>query len=109
MDFLLYSSSRTHSSQIPPRHHMKINPGLTGVLFIWGTLAYRLLIKSIFVGLEAAHIRWHQFSGPDINENGLALCSIHHRLFERGALCNTRLIHLGSESSQWFRCRGMVS
>ena len=37
------------------------------------------------VGLEAAHIKWHQAGGPDIEVNGLALCSLHHKLFDRGA------------------------
>ena len=37
------------------------------------------------VGLEAAHIRWHQAGGPDIEGNGMALCSLHHKLFDRGA------------------------
>ena len=38
------------------------------------------------VGLEAAHVRWFQFSGPDEADNGLALCSLHHKLFDRGVL-----------------------
>ncbi len=37
------------------------------------------------VGMEAAHIKWHQAGGPDQPANGLALCSLHHRLFDRGA------------------------
>lgn len=36
------------------------------------------------VGIEAAHIKWHQAGGPDEEENGLALCSLHHKLFDRG-------------------------
>ncbi len=35
--------------------------------------------------LEAAHIKWHQANGPDIESNGLALCSTHHKLFDRGS------------------------
>ncbi len=38
------------------------------------------------VGIEAAHIRWFNFEGPDELDNGLALCSLHHKLFDRGAL-----------------------
>lgn len=41
------------------------------------------------VGLEAAHIRWHQAGGPAVLSNGLALCSLHHRLFDRGAFTLT--------------------
>lgn len=38
------------------------------------------------VGVEAAHVRWFNFDGPDEPDNGLALCSLHHKLFDRGAL-----------------------
>ncbi|MFD9905752.1 phosphorothioated DNA-binding restriction endonuclease [Streptomyces sp. NPDC059063] len=38
------------------------------------------------VGLEAAHVRWHSQDGPDEVHNGLALCSLHHALFDLGAL-----------------------
>jgi len=37
------------------------------------------------LGVEAAHIRWHQSGGPDVVPNGLCLCVLHHRLFDRGA------------------------
>lgn len=37
------------------------------------------------VGVEAAHIRWHSEDGPDDTPNGLALCCLHHTLFDRGA------------------------
>jgi putative restriction endonuclease len=42
-------------------------------------------IDNFQVALEAAHIKWHQAGGPDIEQNGLALCSLHHKLFDRGA------------------------
>lgn len=38
------------------------------------------------VGIEAAHVRWFKLGGPDELDNGLALCSLHHKLFDRGAL-----------------------
>ncbi|TDC22582.1 restriction endonuclease [Streptomyces sp. 8K308] len=38
------------------------------------------------VGLEAAHIRWHSQDGPDELPNALALCSLHHTLFDLGVL-----------------------
>ena len=44
-----------------------------------------LRLGSITIGLEAAHIRWHQAGGPDIEQNGLALCSTHHKTFDLGA------------------------
>ncbi len=36
------------------------------------------------VALEAAHILPREKGGPDTEENGLALCSLHHKLFDRG-------------------------
>ena len=44
-----------------------------------------LRIGSITVGIEAAHIKWHQAGGPDIESNGIALCSLHHKIFDLGA------------------------
>lgn len=38
------------------------------------------------VGVEAAHVRWFAFDGPDSLDNGLALCSLHHKLFDMGVL-----------------------
>lgn len=38
------------------------------------------------VGVDAAHVKMRSHSGPDRIENGLALCALHHRLFDRGAL-----------------------
>ena len=46
---------------------------------------YDLRLGSTQVALEAAHIKWHQAGGPDLETNGLALCSMHHKLFDRGA------------------------
>ena len=36
-------------------------------------------------GLEAAHIMWHTVGGPDDESNGLALCVLHHKVFDLGA------------------------
>lgn len=38
------------------------------------------------MGLEAAHIKWHSHGGPDDVTNGLALCGLHHKALDRGAL-----------------------
>ena len=38
------------------------------------------------VGLDAAHIRWWAFDGPDTVDNGLCLCSFHHKMLDRGVL-----------------------
>lgn len=38
------------------------------------------------VGLDAAHVRWFAFDGADDLDNGLALCVLHHKLFDLGVL-----------------------
>lgn len=43
-------------------------------------------LGGVAVGIEAAHVRWFNLGGPDAPNNGLALCSLHHKLFDRGAL-----------------------
>lgn len=43
-------------------------------------------VDSDLVALDAAHIRWHAAGGPDKVRNGLALCILHHRTLDRGAI-----------------------
>ncbi|MFB7334396.1 phosphorothioated DNA-binding restriction endonuclease [Streptomyces adustus] len=43
-------------------------------------------IGTVPVGLEAAHVHWWAFGGPDDVANGLCLCSLHHKLFDKGVL-----------------------
>jgi putative restriction endonuclease len=38
------------------------------------------------VALDAAHVRWHAFDGPDDLENAVCLCTLHHKLFDLGAI-----------------------
>lgn len=37
-------------------------------------------------GIDAAHVRCFKLGGPDELDNGMALCSLHHKLFDRGML-----------------------
>ncbi len=39
---------------------------------------FNVRIADSLVALEAAHIKWHQAGGPDMEYNGIALCSLHH-------------------------------
>ncbi|MDX5431110.1 MAG: HNH endonuclease, partial [Bacteroidota bacterium] len=45
---------------------------------------YQIRSGDQLVGLEAAHIRWHAANGTDTVDNGIALCAIHHKLFDYG-------------------------
>jgi putative restriction endonuclease len=42
-------------------------------------------IDGALVGVEAAHVKWHQARGPSTVDNGISFCSLHHKLFDRGA------------------------
>jgi len=50
---------------------------------------YDVRLGSADLGLDAAHIMWHQANGPDLSANGLACCSLHHRALDRGAISLT--------------------
>jgi len=47
---------------------------------------YDARIGDTLAGVEAAHIKWKTVGGPDIVKNGIALCSIHHKMFDLGAV-----------------------
>ena len=60
------------------------------------------------LALEAAHIRWHTHAGPSEVRNGLSLCVLHHKLFDRGAftlrpdhsiLVSSHLAGIGSQAA----------
>lgn len=50
---------------------------------------FSVRLRHQLLALEAAHIMWHQAGGPDVEVNGLALCSTHHKLFDMGAFTVT--------------------
>jgi putative restriction endonuclease len=47
---------------------------------------YDTKMNGAAIALEAAHIKMHSAGGPDDIDNGLALCVIHHKLFDLGAI-----------------------
>ena len=46
------------------------------------------------IGIEAAHIKWKQAQGPDEISNGIALCALHHKLLDKGAVHVTEDLRL---------------
>jgi putative restriction endonuclease len=38
------------------------------------------------LGLEAVHIKWYAWHGPDQVDNGVALCAFHHVALDTGAV-----------------------
>ena len=46
---------------------------------------YDIRLGDDLLGMEAAHVKWRAYGGPDKVQNGLALCGFHHKAFDRGA------------------------
>lgn len=46
---------------------------------------FDLRIGNVSAGLEAAHIQWFTADGPDDVTNGMAMCALHHKIFDLGA------------------------
>ncbi len=71
-----------------PQHH---SPHLRARCAVCG---YDGMLGNTDLGIEAAHVRWHAAGGSDTEDNGIALCSFHHKVFDRGAIGfdNTRRI-----------------
>ncbi|MFF2813826.1 phosphorothioated DNA-binding restriction endonuclease [Streptomyces sp. NPDC058000] len=59
---------------------------LTAYEFQCAFCGYDGALGASTVGLEAAHVRWWSHDGPDEVDNGLCLCSLHHKLFDKGVL-----------------------
>jgi putative restriction endonuclease len=55
---------------------------------------FNVRLGNSLIALEAAHIKWHQAGGPDNEENGVALCALHHKLFDRGAFTVSRELNI---------------
>lgn len=68
------------------------------VLQVWDRqcafCAFDGTIGGAVAALEAAHVRWFSFDGPDDLDNGLALCVLHHKLFDLGAIGLDDDLHL---------------
>jgi len=70
---------------------------------------FEVRLRNQPVALEAAHIQWHHAGGPDIEPNGIALCTMHHKLFDRGAFTLDRdyqvevseYVHGGKGLHEW--------
>src|SRR6185312_12265725 len=68
----------------------QFEPSLEAVLradpSLVNSAARALVLSGASVGIDAAHVRWFAFHGPDDLDNGLALCVLHHKLFDMGVL-----------------------
>jgi hypothetical protein len=63
---------------------------------------------STSVALEAAHIKWKQHGGPCEISNGLALCAIHHKAFDKGSIGLDESMRVQVSRSKWQRHGGQT-
>ncbi len=42
-------------------------------------------LRNQTIGLDSAHIKWHAAGGSEEVTNGVAMCTLHHKLFDLGA------------------------
>jgi putative restriction endonuclease len=68
------------------RNHLYANKVLTNYRYKCAMCGFTGLFNESPFGLDAAHIKWHAYGGPDEMCNGIALCKLHHWAFDRGAL-----------------------
>jgi putative restriction endonuclease len=47
---------------------------------------FHAVLNGQATGVDAAHVQWHAYRGPDTVENGIALCKLHHWAFDKGIL-----------------------
>jgi putative restriction endonuclease len=73
------------AAEVKPRDPYFRNKVLRAYEYQCAVCGFNVRLGDSLVALEAAHIKWHQAGGPDLENNGIALCSMHHKLFDRGA------------------------
>ena len=55
---------------------------------------FRVRFENQPIALEVTYIKSPKAGGPDAEENGLALCSLHHELFNKGAFTLSENLHV---------------
>lgn len=74
----------------PPDKKTRSNKWKQDILLAWDQAcafcSYDGRLVDAPIGIDAAHIHWFNHGGDDAPDNGMALCSLHHRLFDYGAI-----------------------
>lgn len=94
---------------LPIRESQRSNPNFrSDVLNVYqekcAVCGFRVRLENRPIALEATHIKLPEAGGPDAEENGLALCSLHHALFKKGAF--TLSEELRVLVSKWTKGKG---
>jgi putative restriction endonuclease len=76
------------------------NRVLTAYEYRCAVCGFNVHLGDTLIAVEAAHIKWHQAGGPDLEQNGIALCSLHHKLFDRGVFTlNEKMVFQVAENA----------
>jgi putative restriction endonuclease len=72
---------------MPPRRNPDFRDGVIQAYeHRCAVCGYDAKLNQCDLALDAGHIQWHQAGGPSTIQNGVALCAIHHRALDRGAI-----------------------
>lgn len=83
----LYLGSDELEAVIRRRRDPRFRPMVLGAYYEQCCVCqYDIKMNGAAIALEAAHIKMHSAGGPDVVNNGLAMCVIHHKLFDLGAI-----------------------
>ena len=69
-----------------PRDPMFVRSVLENYRYSCAFCGFHALVNGQATGVDAAHIKWRTFDGPDTVGNGLALCKVHHWGLDKGIL-----------------------
>ena len=58
---------------------------LTAYRYRCAVCGFNVRLGTRTLALDAAHVRWRQAGGANEVTNGIAMCALHHRLFDAGA------------------------
>jgi putative restriction endonuclease len=86
VEALEVAAARTRAQKLRRRDPMFRERVLVAYEYRCAMCGYDGRLGTEAVGLDAAHVRWWAFDGPDSVDNALCLCGFHHKLLDRGVL-----------------------
>jgi putative restriction endonuclease len=85
LDAVGLDASRSITTRTPRDPQFRVDV-LRAYDFRCAVCGFDLKLDARPLGLEAAHIQWRQARGPDEVTNGICLCALHHKMFDKGAI-----------------------
>jgi putative restriction endonuclease len=76
---LALGADKAAAKKRDPQFRLRV---LTAYEYRCAVCGFDVRLGSVSIALDAAHIRWHQAGGADLEKNGLALCVLHLKTFD---------------------------